>query len=494
MKDKFLTHKFLPMLALILFILFLFTINSFAITEEIYNTFPDEVFNQVKTFSEFSGTQYACFGFSYVNNSYRVIFIDRKAYPEFEVYYESGSKLGIRKASSFIYYDFNSSFSYTRNTATGTDFYEERFYGNACLFRNIKVPNIFDNVLDNDYFDIEIVPGVTNYDFVQAFSNEISSDFYNIYECYVSTDKENWSLMNRDYSRPDESKFNFWYYIYENNTYYFKLHNKQTGEDFVVEKVVDNLAFDIFFSTTDKTDKPIMAYSNEFPFDSFFVYISTDKQNWTAMNCEYIEYIPGQTAIEDSKERYFYYITKNGTYYFKFVECSAEEGVGNTFYITKEVMNLTVDDYMSDEYVPTPQIFLSFDEEDESFIIKTQNLLLDKALNMKCFYTSDPNNNNLATWNEMEIDFFDNTFLENNPEAYFYFKIPVLGAQDTDYRIAFYNYLSNKSSTVILYEFRYDKALDYVENDLKIELSFSVRLNNLLQYFKDRFRIFNVSF
>lgn len=68
MKEKFLTHKFLLILALILFLFFIFSITSFASTEEIYNTFPDEVFEQVKLFPEFSGTQYSCIGFKYVNN------------------------------------------------------------------------------------------------------------------------------------------------------------------------------------------------------------------------------------------------------------------------------------------------------------------------------------------------------------------------------------------------------------------------------------------
>lgn len=144
---------------------------------------------------------------------------------------------------------------------------------------------------------------------------------------------------------------------------------------------------------------------------------------------------------------------------------------------------------MSDEYVPTPVLYMGFDEEEQAFIIQTQNLILDKALNMKCYYTSDLENNEVYTWQEMEIEFCTNDYthsINDNNEAYFYFKIPLVGAEDTTYRIVFYNYLSEKLSDVVTYEFIYEEAVEYIENDLGIKSNISVRLNILLNYFKER--------
>ena len=85
----------------------------------------------------------------------------------------------------------------------------------------------------------------------------------------------------------------------------------------------------------------------------------------------------------------------------------------------------------------------------------------------------------------MEIDFENNIYM-NTSDAYFYFEIPVINARDTSYKIAFYNYFSNKSSEIVYYDFVYENAKNYVENELKVHLGINIYLNDLLRSFESR--------
>ena len=161
------------------------------------------------------------------------------------------------------------------------------------------------------------------------------------------------------------------------------------------------------------------------------------------------------------------------------------------------------EDYLDDNYVPKPIIFLDYNSETESFIIKTQSFILDKALNMYCYYTDDSSNDDFTTWNKMELDFTKDDYFEYTDsglkkvkdtfdlttfkQAFYYFEIPLSTAVDKDYKIMFYNFWSNKGSEVVTYEFKYNSALDYVQDELQVKLGLGTKINTAFRFFKDRF-------
>lgn len=129
------------------------------------------------------------------------------------------------------------------------------------------------------------------------------------YKAYISTDNETWVEMEVNNNLLLNNNILFYYYVYQNGIYYFKFEDTTTNEIvFTTEYEVTNLGYDIFFST-EETKDPLYCYSNDFTYDTMWVYISKDNVNWESMNAEFVDYIPGD--IENSKERFWHYITEN---------------------------------------------------------------------------------------------------------------------------------------------------------------------------------------
>lgn len=331
-----------------------------------------------------------------------------------------------------------------------------------------------------------------------------------IYECFFSSDSINWEEMNyRTMNYVGGAvNFNFYCTVNKNGDYFFKLVNKETLEESYCSACVTNLKSEfeiktgieptITFVPNTSTDKPIVAWSSEFLLSSdTIVFFSEDKKDWKSMNTASQD-LEGRATY--GSQRYWTRIFKNGTYFFKFVLIEKDEN-GNYYtpaktveeIIEKKVDFITVEDYMSDDYIFKPVISLDFNEESQSFIIRTQSILLDKALNLNCFYNTYEEglqypNEDVTSWNKMEINFENNYFMESS-EAYFYIEIPIINASDTNYKIAFYNYVSGKSSEIIYYNFVYGTARDYVENDLKVHLGVSVKLNDFIKNVESKFGI-----
>ncbi len=340
-----------------------------------------------------------------------------------------------------------------------------------------------------------------NFKYSQILSVAYSSENYNNYTAQISLDGENWTIMNKEYQALDNSTFIFYCDVFENGTYQVKVFDDNTGiyvYDNVVE--VDNIPFSITLEPSENTDKPIIAKTNIFNSSmGLTVSYSTDKKDW-----EYINFAtPDKSSGDpDFNSKYFWTrIFKNGTYYFKFHLLYDVNGndLDLDFYVTKEIKNLTIEDYMSDDYIFKPIISLDFNEETQAFVVRTQSILLDKALNLNCFYITyektegfNPNkqieDSVITGWNKMEIDFENNIYMGTS-DAYFYFEIPIINATDTNYKIAFYNYISEKSSEIVYYDFVYEDAKDYVENDLKAYLGINVRLNDFLKNIESHFGI-----
>lgn len=376
------------------------------------------------------------------------------------------------------------------------------------LFSSVDIKNQYSKFSFYQFPSKEDIT-LDTFKFSQVLSANYSSEFYDTYNAYISLDGVNWDTMSKEYATVDDSEFIFYYDVFENGTYQIRVFDESKGQyvydDFLE---VDNIPFEIEIEPSENTDKPIIAKSNIFGFETrlqYSVYFSTDKKEWTQLNRTQVE--PNEENPPDMRDTYFWTrIFKNGTYYFRFTYFD-EVYEGDTlvsatpihFYVTKEVKNLLVEDYMSDDYIFKPIISLDFDEEKQSFIVRTQSILLDKALNLNCFYISydksegfNPNEeiteDNILGWNKMEIGFENNVYM-NTSDGYFYFEIPAINAIDTSYKIVFYNYISEKASEIVYYDFIYENAKDYVENDLKIHLGISVHLNDLLKSFESRFGI-----
>lgn len=353
------------------------------------------------------------------------------------------------------------------------------------------------------------------FSYPQILSKQFDYENLNNYEAYISLDDKNWDSFNIEYVNINEdgfpqynSPFVYYYNIFENGNYHIRLFDNSTGlyiyDDYIA---VTNLAYEIILEPEEETDKPIIAKTNLFDSISsdFICYYSTDKKEWQKMNWAMEEPAEDGSVVYGSNY-YWTRIFKNGIYYFKFVkfiEHYENEELINVeteeYFVTKNIKNLIVEDYMSDDYIFKPIISLDYNKENESFIIRTQSILLDKALNLNCFYISYEKNDSfnpneiiedteITSWNKMEIDFENNIYM-NSSDAYFYFEIPIINAVDTNYKIAFYNYFSNKSSEIVYYDFIYEDSKNYVENDLNVHLGVSVYLNDLLRTFEDRLGI-----
>lgn len=512
-------NKFIVIFLIILFLgLMLLESKSFAFslpTTYINQNIPDEVIETVMASSYYKDGGFSgffIFDYGKYRNCFRVLMFNEGMVIRFipnrliiiSKYFEL---MDIDKNTLSISYE-----GYVKGYSDSLPLENYFFTGiNCSLYSSYSEESLIIKTEEKLFYTFPSKEDITvdTFKFSQIMSKEYSSEFYNTYNAYVSFDGINWDIMSKEYSNADDSKFVFYHDVFENGTYQVRIFDESTGQyvydDFVE---VDNIPFEIYLEPSENTDKPIIAKSNIFGPDirlQYSVYFSTDKKEWTKLNRTQVE--PNEENPPDMRDTYFWTrIFKNGTYYFRFTYFE-EEYEGDTlvsaipihFYVTKKIDNILVEDYMSDDYIFKPIISLDFNEERQSFIIRTQSILLDKALNLNCFYISydksegfNPNDtseeDNILGWNKMEIGFENNIYM-NTSDGYFYFEIPAINATDTSYKIVFYNYISEKASEIVYYDFIYESAKDYVENDLKIHLGISVRLNDLLKSFESRFGI-----
>lgn len=495
----------------ILFICFIIFFTNDSYCSDYTYSFPSELLDIIYDLPEYQDSSYGCFGFQYyATGGYRVMFVEntnRKASCSIFTNNTYGSSFGLYASyGDYIIYNYNSDFSFkSREVVNDLYNYTEKKGRDEYFFKDILVYNNNELYL-NLTSDFYLEQSSDRLTYSQILSIYYDVSHYDNYIASVSLDNENWFEMSKEYTDSNNTSFIFYYNIFQNGTYYLRLYdiisNSYIYEDTIVANCLD---YDIYFEPDTTTDKPIVAWTvNTFLYsDDYIVYFSKDKVNWEPMNTAN-QSIDGEATY--GEYRYWTRIFQNGTYYFKFVLILRDEN-GNLYeiprteeyFVEKTVDFITVENYMSDEYIFKPNISLSFNEENQSFIVRTQNILLDKALNLNCFYISYDKNDGfnpndqveytlITNWNKMEIDFENNIFM-NTSEAYFYFEIPLINAVDTNYKIAFYNYFSDKSSDIVYYDFVYDNARDYVENDLKVHLGITVRLNDFLKNIESKFGI-----
>ena len=493
---KFFTHKFLPVFTVILYCVFTFCVSSFAALGD---------WNQGSENLAVDEKQYIKECWDYVQDyctsnsiSYNYYFIFTWKY---EYDFLNGDTLAIIVGNRLRFHTNNGGclnsygdkfthFYFKQNAEVEiSTFSLDSAYDHILIYyTNFSDENVYaDDIRNEVFFSVEILEIDYDYKFSQAITNDFPSSDFNRYQCYYSTNEVDWILMETEESSVDGSTFLFYCNIYFNGTYYFKLHDNSSGLDYYDTKEVSGMFFQINLSETGPTDEPILAYTNVFqyngPGSDFSVEVSQDKSSWTLLDFEWVHW--DESDMNQSTFRRTTYIYKNGTYYFRFFRFIENDEIEEFFY-TLVVDNFTIEDWNDPEFIPTPRISLDYDEEDSSFIVRTQYILQDKALSLKSLYTDILENEEYSTWNEMEYEIMSSAYTDYS-EWYFYFKIPVIGAEDKTYKIAFYNYTIDKIGPVVTYEFKYEQALDYVENELGKDLGFSVKFNTTLRWFKLRF-------
>ena len=161
--------------------------------------------------------------------------------------------------------------------------------------------------------------------------------------------------------------------------------------------------FSITLSNTQSTIEPIVAYSNWFNWDTgYVVQISRD-------NGKTYEEMEIEVDTQNNNDyRYYSLIYGNGTYFFKFFWFISDTEY-KEYYITLNVTNFNIPggNYDDENYIPSPYMTLDYNEEKECFILKTQNIYLNKSLFYKCLY-SDIGGVDYSLYSEMQMEMINN--------------------------------------------------------------------------------------
>lgn len=145
--------------------------------------------------------------------------------------------------------------------------------------------------------------------------------------------------------------------------------------------------YEITLSTNDTTYDPIYAYSNYFDIDDvsrYECYISDDNVNYQKMHIETMNYLDGTAKI-----RFYWKIYFSGTYYFKFVDKEDDnKETYVTFEVTNILKNSSNSGY---NIKGIPQPFVTFSRVNEEFLLQTQSFDENSFNNLECYYTTDVN-------------------------------------------------------------------------------------------------------
>lgn len=116
----------------------------------------------------------------------------------------------------------------------------------TCIYSNfdLKTSNgdIYNPATRDFYINLSTTDNTNNP--VIAYSNYFDYNDATKYKCYISTDAQNWTLMNYETFNNTETgniQFRFNYKIVQNGTYYFKLLDTETNEEKYITYVVTNI-------------------------------------------------------------------------------------------------------------------------------------------------------------------------------------------------------------------------------------------------------------
>lgn len=245
MKNKFFTHRFLPILSVFLFTIFVFFTNVKATDV----TFDDLTFTIPDNVEKYLLGNYESGGY--------LLLVPNSETSVFKITGDTGTVIGINCYTDTTYStlcpfdsyylpsgtNFNSAYL-TKNVTDNRTFKKS----SAFYYSDFDIYN-FDNSIffaknNTISYSIELS---TNYETngpITAYSNYFDYSDVGKYECYISTDASNWTLMNIETFNDTVNnivKFRFNYKIFENGSYYFKFLNTETNEDYYLSYNITNI-------------------------------------------------------------------------------------------------------------------------------------------------------------------------------------------------------------------------------------------------------------
>lgn len=317
----------------------------------------------------------------------------------------------------------------------------------------------------------------------EKWGNILSSVSGNKSFCYYSVNVSY-------YSQPYKSEYfifsglvNGFNFGFEEMTFWSSCDILMEDGTVAIKKSVDVPQFNISLSTAETTKPPITAYSNYFAledFEKYKCYISEDGTNWNSMYYDTLN----DTINNVTKFRFYYYITRNGAYYFKLVN----QETGKEEYHTCNITNIIYDETntFSSNGIPIP--FCTYERVNGQFIIRTQNFPEKDFKKYKCFYIDEKdynNNNDYSTWKQMGIGTVNNTQL-GQTEFNFFFTVPA-DSEDTAYFMVFYDCEKQEFGDPSTLNCFFDKMNEYSDKVDGVEKEKKNKLDELINFFKARF-------
>lgn len=247
------------------------------------------------------------------------------------------------------------------------------------------------------------------------------------------------------------------------------------------ENLFNTFNFSISLSTTEKTSEPIRAYSNYFSSENALkyscLYSDDEGTTWKSMNTQ------TKTENENIQVRYYINILENGTYCFK---CKNKE-TGKQKIITKTVTNIVFGSDYSDYVKGIPVPHITYKRVSNNFILRTQAFNSEDIKKYTCYYvkvTDDLDMSNI-NWQDMRLTTATNTIL-NQTEFYYSVDISV-NSENASYLFVFYDNSNKKYGDICTFTADIQSMIEYsekVSNDLNEK---ETRLNQLVNFFKERF-------
>lgn len=241
-----------------------------------------------------------------------------------------------------------------------------------------------------------------------------------------------------------------------------------------------SVPFNITLSTTEKTDNPIIAYSNYFAYEDAFkyeCYISSDSQNWKLMNYETLK----DTNTNITRFRFNYTILENGNYFFKFLNKETSEEYYLSIKVTNIIKNSSNSGFTSSGI---PQPFVTYERIGEYFVLKTQSFTKEEIVKYKCLYTNSFSED-YSSWGNMSIGSLKNTQL-GQTEYFFFINVPK-NSEDCTYFFVFYDYTKQEYGNFSSLECKFDKMNEYSDKVAGVIKEEKSRFDKLLDFFKERF-------